>query len=181
MTGFTKGVIGGYETRVCPRCGAELYADMSVCYGCLYDFARDAARPRLPEPPGIPPEPPAGGPDETLDLADGETCSTREVGMLVRTPSVDVWVSVPSRGVTVGRDDSNDVVLHSRAVSRRHLRLAPTPDGMEASDLGATNPTRYRGRDVRGSVIVPYGDSVDVCGCVLTMTGPCLQEPCRET
>ena len=101
--------------------------------------------------------------------------------MLVRTPSVDVWVSVPSRGVTVGRDDGNDVVLHSRAVSRRHLRLAPTPDGMEASDLGATNPTRYRGRDVRGSVIVPYGDSVDVCGCVLTMTGPSLQEPCRET
>lgn len=29
---------GGLKT--CPRCGAKLFADMDVCYGCLYDFAR---------------------------------------------------------------------------------------------------------------------------------------------
>ena len=27
-------------TKVCPRCGARLFADMDVCYGCLYDFSR---------------------------------------------------------------------------------------------------------------------------------------------
>lgn len=29
----------GYKT--CPRCGEILFADMDVCYGCLYDFSRD--------------------------------------------------------------------------------------------------------------------------------------------
>lgn len=24
--------------RTCPRCGAKLFEDMDVCYGCLYDF-----------------------------------------------------------------------------------------------------------------------------------------------
>ena len=33
-----------FETRTCPRCGSELYADMSVCYECLYDFSRDVSR-----------------------------------------------------------------------------------------------------------------------------------------
>ena len=29
-------------TKVCPRCGEVLFADMDVCYGCLYDFSKDA-------------------------------------------------------------------------------------------------------------------------------------------
>ncbi len=36
-----------YETKLCPRCGAELYADMSICYGCLYDFTRGGGPARL--------------------------------------------------------------------------------------------------------------------------------------
>ena len=36
-----------YATKVCPRCGEELFADMRVCYGCLYEFppARDVTAP----------------------------------------------------------------------------------------------------------------------------------------
>ena len=29
------------RTKTCPRCGQVLFADMDVCYGCLYDFSRD--------------------------------------------------------------------------------------------------------------------------------------------
>ena len=92
--------------------------------------------------------------------------------MLVRTPSVDLWVPVGEKGLSLGRGPENDVVLHSPAISHRHLWLAPTPDGMEVCDLGSTNPARYHGREVRERVVAPYGDSLDVCGCVLTMTGP---------
>lgn len=166
----TKGRLPSYQTKVCPRCGAELYADMNVCYGCLYDFTRDAPRPAVPELPLGEPEDER---DETLDLGAGASSGvTEEVGMLLRTPSVNLWVGVSARGVLVGRGSKNDIVLNSRAVSRSHLRLVPTPDGMEASDLGATNPARYQGRDLRGTVVVPYGDTIDVCGCALTMTGP---------
>lgn len=146
---------------------------MRVCYGCLYDFERDEAS-----------RPPAGLPIDEVDPEE-VTCDTEDlsdvtmvlrerdaVGVLVRTASVDLWVPVCERGLAVGRDPSNDVVLHSPAVSRRHLRMVPTPDGMEVLDLGSTNPTTYRGREVSGRVIVPYGDAVDVCGCLLTMTGP---------
>lgn len=158
-----------YEKKTCPRCGSELYADMNVCYGCLYDFTRGEGRgkPPLPEPAsderrGL----------ETAVLGTVTTDETSEVGVRLMTSSVDVWVAAPRRGLSFGRDPASDVVLHSPAVSRHHLRLVPTSDGMEVTDLDATNPARYRGRDVRGSVIVPYGDSVDLCGCVLTMTGP---------
>ncbi len=96
-----------------------------------------------------------------------------EVGMLLRTSTLDAWVPVsPGEGCTLGRDPANDIVLHAPTVSRWHLRLMPTPDGMQVTDLGSTNPATYRGEEVRESVIVPYGDSVELCGCVLTMTGP---------
>ena len=146
----------GYATRRCPRCGAELYADMDVCYGCLYDFTRD--RPRD-----------AGVMD--LSLARRHA---GEVGVVVRTQTLDVWLPVGERGASVGRDGSNDVVLHSIAVSGCHVRLVPTPDGMEVSDLNSTNPARYHGREIHGRVIVSYGDTIDVCGCILTMTGPAI-------
>ena len=153
-----------FETKTCPRCGSELYADMSVCYGCLYDFSRDrpyrqgagrtAVLPRV-----------VAGPREQRDLPE-------EVGVLVRTPVIDLWKGFGPEGVSVGRGRDNDVVLHSLAVSRRHLRIFPTPDGMEVSDQGAKNPATYCGREIRGTVVVTYGDSIDVCGCTLVMTGP---------
>lgn len=163
-----RGARPRYRTKVCPRCGAELYADMGVCYGCLYDFEREVSHPKQ-STPSLP-----SGPGDTMPLFVEESRSDlpEEVGMVVRTAAVDVWVTVPDEGLVVGRAASCDVVLHSLAVSRAHLRVTPTPDGMEVRDLGATNPTRYRGREVRDCVIAPYGDSIDVCGCVLTMTGP---------
>ena len=42
MSGETLG------TKRCPRCGATMFADMEVCYACLYDFTRTPAPPRLP-------------------------------------------------------------------------------------------------------------------------------------
>ena len=167
-----------YATKVCPRCGARLYEDMNICYGCLYDFSRDAVPPEEPAGSG-PAQEGAGerpGPDDTQDLTLPPEALSRvedEVGMLIRTSTVDLWVPVsPETGCLLGRDPANDVVFHAPTVSRRHLELVPTPDGMEVTDLGSTNPATYRGEEVRGHVVVPYGDSVEVCGCVLTMTGP---------
>ena len=158
-----------YETKLCPRCGAELYADMSICYGCLYDFTRGT-----PEGagPGRGAGAPAGDTAELLAAGPVECVGTAEPGMFVMTPLASLWTPVAPGGSSLGRDPSNDVVLHSPAVSRRHLRLLPTPDGMEVADLGSTNPATYRGREVAGRVVVPYGDAIDVCGCRLVMTGP---------
>ena len=268
----------GFATKVCPRCGERVYADMTVCYGCLFDFSRGmgragvdpAALPDPGEPPGLAPvrsgaeesSPPVaegseligsigpvgalgaegagavsgacegpgaarlpggsadgaagdgvmpgaaagdgvmpglaagsvgGAPAEaaTMQAADawvpevptsGRLDTEDQVplfapgegpwGFVLSTPSSDSWVWVGERGVVVGRDPACDVVLHASSVSRRHLFLRPRPEGMEATDLGATNPTSLHGRPLVGRSLVPWGDSVDVCGCVLTMTGP---------
>ncbi|MCH4054297.1 MAG: FHA domain-containing protein [Atopobiaceae bacterium] len=53
--GDGRGVRERTRTKVCPRCGARLFEDMSVCYECLYDFDR------VPQPLGLP----------TLDEPDG--------------------------------------------------------------------------------------------------------------
>ena len=165
-----------YPTKACPRCGSELYADMMVCYGCLYDFTRERdASAELPPPtPGLGEGAGDGGTGDTEDLsaAARRAASEARTGAYLRTGSVDAWVGVGEGGLLVGRDPACDVVLHSPAVSRRHLRLVPTPDGMEVSDLGSTNPATYRGREVTERVVVPYGDSLELCGCRLTVTGP---------
>lgn len=162
-----------YATKICPRCGSELYEDMTVCYGCLYDFAREhEAPPVLPPLPEQPDDERACDDTEDLSAARSRLADEARTGAYLRTGLLDTWLPIGEKGLVVGRDPECDVVLHSPAVSRRHLRLEPTPEGMEVADLGSTNPATYRGREVTGRVVVPYGDSVDVCGCRLTMTGP---------
>ena len=56
-----------YAKKTCPRCGEELFADMQVCYGCLYDFTRSDNGPSeiadaLDEPEGL------GGTDPAAPL-----------------------------------------------------------------------------------------------------------------
>lgn len=43
--GSTVGTGDGGGLKTCPRCGAKLFADMDVCYGCLYDFTSEHERP----------------------------------------------------------------------------------------------------------------------------------------
>lgn len=147
-----------FEVKRCPRCGAELYADMGVCYGCLYDFSRGG-----------------GGAGSAADFSLTPRLALRhadETGAVVRGAELELWTPVGEEGALVGRDAECDVVLRSRAASARHVRLVPTPDGMEVSDLGSTNRATHRGRAIDRCVVVPYGDAIDVCGCVVTMTGP---------
>lgn len=144
---------------------------MPVCYGCLYEYREEDVG--------------GEGGEDALALVGASCGSTADLGVVpaavsghdlpglfLRSASVDLWSPVGEGGVTMGRDPANDVVLHSPAVSRAHLRLVPTPDGMEVSDLGSTNPASYHGRPLSGCVVVPYGDVIEVCGTIVTMTGP---------
>lgn len=173
-----------YATKVCPRCGEELFADMRVCYGCLYEFpsARDVPAPAGPAAPkteesasvaeepalpglvedepflwdaGLPPAE-SGWEDDTLDLSGvgNKAIATaasspdtqppcREVLCWVRTPSMEVRLPIPNEGLVIGRDQTSDVVLRSRAVSRSHVRILPARDGeegMRVIDLGPPTP-----------------------------------------
>lgn len=179
-------------TKVCPRCGEELFADMDRCYGCLYDFS-------LEEPPVRSAS--VHDPLETVELDEidedlviaprhrkGRAPSTDDtiveplVGLgapampdeagegpegayvLVRSPGIEVRLPLPARGLCVGRGEANDVILRSRSVSRSHVRLTPVKGGVVAQDLGATNPATVQGVALEGSMTLAVGDEVVVCG-----------------
>ncbi|HEY1566446.1 MAG TPA: FtsK/SpoIIIE domain-containing protein [Solirubrobacteraceae bacterium] len=65
----------------------------------------------------------------------------------------DAGRSVPltSEGVVVGRDSDCDVTLTDEGVSRRHLRVQPSPGGLRATvtDLESVNGTWVEGKRIR--------------------------------
>ena len=245
--GLVAPVGNTIATKTCPRCGQLLFADMNVCYGCLYDFSRHAraekspgatgaAMPALEEEllPGdllpeelLPDEPVSEGsasyepvpdgpvsyepapnemsPDELLPgglvelaqqkTAPAEACPTEStsdtmplsqvklamyalsqssnsgtatalgqpVSLWIRTGDIDVTVPIPKRGLSIGREPSFNVVLHSQAVSRRHLLVTPDPKGACFHDLGSTNRALYQGRTIDGSTLIPFDAPVILC------------------
>lgn len=69
---------------------------------------------------------------------------------------------------SIGTAADNDVVLTDDAVSRYHLEVAPTPEGIAVRDLGSTNGTFAGAVRVREAV-VPRGSQLRVGGTVLIL------------
>ena len=188
----TKGSAAGIGTKVCPRCGEELFEDMNICYGCLFDFDHEPEVPQIaqvdgldedePWDRGMPPiEEECGMEDTQVLVAPLTDCplsvaadeGDREWGpdaLGVRVASGTMEATVPiGRPVVVGRLPGCAITLRSPAVSRMHLRLSRVSDGVLFEDLGAKNAAMYRGRPIRGQVVLAPGDSVGVCGIRLTV------------
>lgn len=69
-------------------------------------------------------------------------------------------VTIPIEGqVLVGRDPSCTLALPDRGVSRRHVMLAASPEGVLCLDLESRNGTRVNGERVRRATLRP-GDRV---------------------
>lgn len=175
------------ETKVCPRCGEELFSDMDICYGCLYDFSHPpnsvvgAAMPALDER-----REPDGGDvakrverqggddlDSTLPLDMSSRAAGRKGvgGLWVRSSDMETKVDVPPGGLVVGRAPDCDVILHSIAVSRRHVSFAPGEDCLEVRNLGAKNPATIGGREIAETYAMRRGQTVSVCGTLFTYVG----------
>jgi S-DNA-T family DNA segregation ATPase FtsK/SpoIIIE len=62
-------------------------------------------------------------------------------------------------GVVIGRDDDCDLVLSDEGVSRRHLRVQPSPGGLRATitDLDSINGTWVEGKRIRQPADVAPG------------------------
>ena len=73
-----EGESGEGGIKTCPRCGARLFADMDVCYGCLYDFTKEGRRP--PEVEAVDPAVVASTP------LDEPPLELRDVGGAINTP-----------------------------------------------------------------------------------------------
>lgn len=96
----------------------------------------------------------------------------------LRTDSVDVILPLPREGMVFGADLSCDVVLHSAAVSPRHLRVIPAEGGALAFDLDAAYPALRDGVPVGEGTLVLPGESVVLCGSIATLVGPPVEDGC---
>lgn len=75
---------------------------------------------------------------------------------------IDVPFVVGERGVEVGRDKSNPIVLTGEPVSRRHGRFEPRGEGLFFEDLGSRNGTQLNGQRVKGKVPLKPGDTLRI-------------------
>jgi len=54
----------------------------------------------------------------------------------------------------IGRGSEADIIVDDTGVSRRHLEIRITPDGVVATDLGSTNGTYVEGHHVEAATLV---------------------------
>lgn len=138
------------ETKECPRCGRTVFADMDVCYECLFKFTESDEQ--------VPIEVYAAGDPNTWSMF-----------LRVSTSSVSLTIPVPQEGLILGRGSGCDVVLHAPAVSRRHVQVLPFEDGLLVKNLGARNPATVGEQEVRNSARMLKGDVLSVCGSTFTL------------
>ncbi|MGZ9234313.1 MAG: FHA domain-containing protein, partial [Anaerolineales bacterium] len=61
--------------------------------------------------------------------------------------------------LTIGRDESNDIVIPSKIVSRQHARLEKVDGGYQLlASSDAKNPFYFEGRELEGPRILQHGD-----------------------
>lgn len=146
-----------YKTRYCPQCGAQMYADMDVCYECMFRFSEHEMR--------VPDE--AYADMETMGESLGRNAGERTLRMC--TDVVDASILVPQGGMVIGRGLTCDVILHSPAVSRQHVRVEPTKTGLLLRDLGSRNRTLVGDKGVEDSAHIVPGESFSVCDTTFTL------------
>jgi hypothetical protein len=64
--------------------------------------------------------------------------------------------------VIVGRDDSCNVVIQDRQVSRYHARFITLPQGVQLEDLGSKNGTHINGLEVMEPIMLQDGDVIQI-------------------
>ena len=116
--------------------------------------------------------------DDTVDLGAGQDASAKTrpksdgaLCVSVRCGGMEVLLPLAADGLLVGRDPQCDVVLTSRAVSRRHVRILPSGEAACVRDLGATNPAEVRGTPVVGEVPLAVGEEVIICDATMRLVG----------
>ena len=116
-------------------------------------------------------------PTDEFDLKAFGTAQIKErmqnlKGVLTVRRSVGNEVEIPidDREITIGRDNSCDIVLHDESVSRRHAAVSRTEAGyFELKDLGSRNGTLVDGLPVK-EMLITAGDKFTVGKVRLTFT-----------
>ncbi|UFS99370.1 BTAD domain-containing putative transcriptional regulator [Nocardia huaxiensis] len=114
------------------------------------DALRDAI---LHQRPPAAPRPPSGRTETAATDADSTAA--------LRLPDGRV-LEVPARGLRIGRDRDNDLVLDDPRVSRAHARLVVRAAGVVIHDLGSVNGVYVNGGQILGHAALTDGDLLGI-------------------
>ncbi|OGO30920.1 MAG: hypothetical protein A2136_01285 [Chloroflexi bacterium RBG_16_54_11] len=64
--------------------------------------------------------------------------------------------------IIVGRDDTCNVVIQNRQVSRYHARFVTLSQGVQLEDLGSKNGTHINGQEVSEPILLQDGDIIQI-------------------
>ena len=70
------------------------------------------------------------------------------------------------KDLLVGRGDDSDIRIQDNSVSRKHVKVEPTADGYQVSDLGSTNGTFVNDKQLDGPQTLHDGDYLRVGNCL---------------
>ena len=103
-------------------------------------------------------------------MAEPTVIEIREPGQTVRRLVVD-------RAIEVGRECDGEN-LSDPGVSRRHLKLVPSPTSLSVVDLGSRNGTLVNGNPLSGRATLSAGDIVRIGGTeIVVISRPAAQVP----
>jgi nitrite reductase (NADH) large subunit len=102
-------------------------------------------------------------------MAGAPIIEIREFGQPVRRRIVE-------RSIEIGRECDGEL-LSDEGVSRRHLRLVPSPVSLSLVDLGSRNGTLVNGLPVTGRVVLEPGAVVRLGSTEIVMIGRVSDEP----
>ena len=88
----------------------------------------------------------------------------------IREPGRPVRRVVVDRAIEVGRECDGEV-LSDEGVSRRHLKLVPSPVALSVVDLGSRNGTLLNGVPITGRAVLEPGAVVRLGGTEIIMVG----------
>jgi hypothetical protein len=106
--------------------------------------------------------------DDAAPKTDDTMPHGRQLTLVVVGPaagSVGSRHALDTANLLVGRASDNDLVLDEASVSARHARIDVEPDGAFITDLGSTNGTFLDGRQVRASVELTAGSTLQLGRC----------------
>lgn len=87
----------------------------------------------------------------------GTVAPATSVAPSARHPMVDIdgqRYLLTGPVTVIGRGSDADIIVDDPGISRRHLEIRVTPDGVIASDLGSTNGTYVEGHQVPAATLV---------------------------
>lgn len=121
---------------------------------------------RLPEagpeavPTAAPARAPAAKPDSAADLGSTRLHQALPKYVLRGISSTNLGWTLPLPGVTVvGRADTCGIQLEHAGLSREHVRLTPTAQGLLVEDLDSSNGTFLNEQKV-GRAVAHHGDEI---------------------